>query len=144
MSRSAVIPGMRSPWAMRASDMPNDPREIPPPARRRRSGGPVEIYDPHRYARLVGEQTIAIPITAGGLLVLQEPDTMRNMLLLRNVSAAAVIFIAFGNNATANSALSLNPGTTILFDSVVPQDDVFALSDVAAGFLTIAQSVIPD
>lgn len=144
MSRSSVQPGMRSPWVMRSGDMPNLPHSAPPPARQRgRDARPTEVFDPHRYARLVGEQTIAVAIVAPGTRVLTEPDTRRNMLLLRNASATANVYVSFGNEASLNSPIILTPGQMVLFDTVVPQDDVFAFADAAAAFITVAQSVIP-
>lgn len=144
MSRSAIQPGMKSPWGMRASDMPDAPAKVPPPARRRRKDQPaVEIIDPHRYGRLNGEQTIAVAAASPGTQVLTEPDERRNMLMMRNASTTANIYVAFGNLATTQSIIVLAPGIMILFDTVVPQDDVYAIADAASAFLTVAQSVIP-
>ena len=142
MSRSAIA-GHLTPWTQ-PQDLPTIPRGAPPPLRR--SAGarrPAEVYDPHRYAKFSGEQYVSVPVDAPGILALVAPDTRRNSLIVRNTSATANIFIAFGSGASSASIIRLTPNTMILFDTVVPQDDVWAIADAASATLTIAQSVIP-
>lgn len=124
--------------------MPNFPDGVPPIRRAAPPSGPMIVRDLHRYATLNGDLLVAVTNAAGGNLVLSAPDTLRNFLMIRNSSATANIYISFGNNASLSSVLMLAAGTIILFDTVVPQDDVYALADAAAGFVTVAQSVIPD
>lgn len=100
-------------------------------------GGPVApVFDKHHYADLNGEQVIAVGVAS--VQVLAESSTKRNMLGFRNSSAGAnVIFIAFGSNATTQSWLRLAQNEMVLLDVVVPQDEVYAISDAAAGSLTV-------
>lgn len=104
-------------------------------------GGGLEVYSLERFATLRGSVRIAVANTAPGTLAISAPPTFRNFLGLRNASAAANIFVEFGNDASANSFVRLAPNEIILFDAAVPQDDVFAFADAANAFLIVAQSV---
>jgi hypothetical protein len=101
----------------------------------------VLITDPYRFSAIVDLQ---IPTTTQSFKFLDQPIGKRNTLAFRNASTAnQVIYIGFGGNATTNSWLQINPGTIILFDSVVPQDDLYVISDVTAGLLCYAYSTYP-
>jgi hypothetical protein len=101
---------------------------------------PTDIFDPHHYAS-VNEGNIAVP-NGSSIQVLLEPSTRRNYLMLRNSSAAANIYVSFARDASLNSPLRITPGTMILFDVVVPQDDMYAYADAAAGTLVYGFSTI--
>ena len=75
--------------------------------------------------------------------VLDAPASYRNMLMMRNSSApgGANIFIEFGTDATLGSVIRLAPNEIILFDAVVPQDDIYVIGD-AVGGLSVLVSVI--
>lgn len=125
------------------TELPQGPQGMPPVQRRVNRLTATQINDPHHYATFNGESIVPIALAAdGGNLVLSAPDGVRNGLILRNSSATANVFVAFGNNASLQSVLSLAPGVMILFDVVVPQDDVFAVADAVAAFLTVAQAVL--
>lgn len=136
--------GRISPWPMGPSSLPDGPNFNPRPqqAPPGTPGGPVPVFDAHRYAYLRGEIVMAVPTTAGGVLVLAAPDVLRNTLMIRNSSATANLYIAFGTQATVNSILYLTPNQIVLFDTVVPQDDVWALGDAAAAQITLAFSTV--
>lgn len=102
-------------------------------------GGLAHIANAQQFSNLGGELYLAVP-QVNSPIVLARSDTLRNMLILRNPSATANIYVTFGNFASLNSALRLTPNMMIMFDSNVPQDDVYALADAAAGFITIAAS----
>lgn len=104
--------------------------------------GVNEIFDPHHYATVIEQLNVPIPTTAGGALILTEPDFYRNMLGFRNTSATANIYVSFGGAASANSILRIIPNTMILYDGVVPQNDIYAFADAAAGFLSFHYSNI--
>jgi hypothetical protein len=73
--------------------------------------------------------------------VLPQAIGLRNLLILRNSSPGAqVIFVSFGTNASTVSVLRLTAGQTVLFDTVVPQNEVNAIADVAGAILTAANS----
>lgn len=103
------------------------------------------IIDPHHYASVRSQS--GVPGIAGsasvGVAFLLQPDTKRNFLSLRNASAVANIYIDFGKPASAFSPILLTPGQTVLFDTVVPQDDLYALADAAAASLIWGYSQIP-
>jgi hypothetical protein len=71
---------------------------------------------------------------------LDMPVNRRNLLMLRNYSATANIYIEFNRDASDDSVIRLTPNTMMLFDSVVPQDDVYAYGDAANAILSYAYS----
>ena len=107
-------------------------------------GGGVDqaiVFDEHHYARLNGSLTVNIP-AGTSVLALAGPSSLRNLLQFRNPGATDPIYIDFGGSADANSILSLAAGDQVLYDTVVPQDDVYAFATVDS-VLIIAYSTIP-
>lgn len=93
---------------------------------------PTEIYDPHHYTDPL-EASVTLPAVANtSVQVLLEPTTRRNYLLLRNTSAVAVMYVSFGRDATANSPIRLSANQMMLLDTVVPQGDMYVMSDTAS------------
>jgi hypothetical protein len=126
--------GNRTPWsAPQTIEAVPEVRTIRPAIA---SGAVVQARDAapvreaHRYAQVNGSIVIALN-AAEPILALTAPQNFRNMLMLRN-SSGAIIYVDFGREASLNSILSMPPGTTILFDTVVPQDDVYAFSPLGA------------
>lgn len=68
-------------------------------------------------------------------------ENERNFLMMRN-NGASNIFIEFGRDASIYSVIRLSPNQIITFDLRVPQDDVYALSDVAGGALSYSFSQV--
>lgn len=100
--------------------------------------GAQPVRDPHHYATLSG--SASLPIGTTSTLVLASPPTYRNMLLVRNTGATN-IFIDFGADADVNrTPIRLIPNAILIFDAVLPQDDVFAVSDAAGGAIGISYS----
>ena len=100
--------------------------------------GTQMVRERHRYA-----DVIETPWTVGvqSVKVLTQPSGLRNFLLLRNISTGAqIIFVSFGNTATLQSSLRLASNAAILFDTVVPQNEINAISDLAAGALMVSYS----
>lgn len=100
--------------------------------------GTQMVRERHRYA-----DVIETPWTVGvaSVRVLTQPSGLRNFLLLRNISTGAqIIFVSFGNTATLQSSLRLASNQAILFDTVVPQNEINAISDLAAGALMVSYS----
>lgn len=114
------------------------PNEVP-------SSGPLTIpdkqiiRDPHHYANIIGN-TIPVDAASTGVF-LSSPITRRNFLSLRN-AGATVIFIDYGKDPTAQSWCAIPAGGLIIFDVVVPQDDLYALSSAAGGVLSFGYSTI--
>jgi len=101
---------------------------------------PAPVREDHRYARLT--ESVATVGNAVSAIVLPEPTTRRNFLSFRNNSAAANIYVAFGRDASLQSVFRLTPNQILLFDTVVPQDDMYALADAAAAQLVYSYSTI--
>jgi hypothetical protein len=98
----------------------------------------IPVRERHRYANVI-ELVYTIPVTS--FQVLQEPPGLRNMLFFRNASTvAATLFISFGNQASAQSLLSIAQGQQVLFDTVVPQNEVFVISDIVGGLIVVGYS----
>lgn len=142
-TKSGFAAGLLVPWEGPGSGVDEVPQRKPPPLNRFAGVRPTLIFDRHHYAKFAGEQVVNVSENAPGSLVLASPDTRRNALMMRNVSTTVNLYIAFGSYALPTSIIYLEPRIMILFDNVVPQDDVFALADAAGGQIVIAQSVIP-
>lgn len=107
------------------------------------------IYDLARFALLNGSKPFAVAQTSTAPLV-DQPPSWRNFLHFRNASGSggANLYINFGDVAAidgsgiAGSGFKLAPDEQILFDAVVPQDDIYAIADAAGGLLVISYSVI--
>lgn len=104
-------------------------------------GDSVAIRDSYRYASLVDLSQI---IGIVSIKIVDQPIGKRNLLGFRNASTAAQnLYIGFGGAATTNSWLALAAGALILFDTVVPQDDIYAVSDAAGAVLSYVYSTFP-
>lgn len=98
------------------------------------------VVDMARFATLNGTKFVSVGTTSVLAVSAPAANTARNSLMIRNPNAVAVLYVDFGQSATANSVVSLQPGEIMLFDAVVPQDDVYVLSDTAASVASLAWS----
>lgn len=100
--------------------------------------GAMPVRDPHHYATLAGSASLTVGTTSG--LVLASPPTYRNLMIVRNAGATN-LYLDFGLDADINrTPLRLAPNSVLIFDVVVPQDDVFCVSDAAGGILALSYS----
>ena len=98
----------------------------------------LNVRELHRYASLTD---LSMTVGTTSVKFLDEPTGRRNMLGLRNASTAAqILYIGFNQDATTLSWLALTAGTIVLFDDVVPQDDLYVLSSAAGGILAYSYS----
>lgn len=105
------------------------------------SGDSVATREPYRYASLVD---LSVSVGTASFKFLDQPIGKRNMLGLRNASTGTQnIFIGFGGNATTGSWMKIPPGSLVLFDAVVPQDDLYVIADGASASLSYAYSTFP-
>lgn len=107
-----------------------------------RRGPASHIYNAQQAASVVSFPLANVPQigVADSVLFLTQPSAQRNMLGFRNASAAGNIYINFGAQADANSWLRLAPNDMLLFDTVVPQDDLYAIADAAGCVLAVSYS----
>jgi len=118
-------------------DRPRD--EVGVRFQRRGMPGVVQVQDRHRSAFLRGSTKYTVDTAS--ILVLGDPTDVRNLLFLSNVSTGTqIVFIEYGDEATLESPIRLAPGETMVLDTVVPQDRVYAISDAVGARLTVAQS----
>jgi hypothetical protein len=103
-----------------------------------------KIFDPHHYASVITGILNPVSTLQQNAVFLNAPANRRNMLSLRNASATggANIYIDFNASAQVNSPYKIVPGQTLLFDVVVPQDDLYAFADAASGVLAYSYSTI--
>jgi hypothetical protein len=87
--------------------------------------------------------TVSITVGTTSVKFLDAPIGKRNMLGFRNASATQVLYIDFNSQATTGSWLAIQPGILVLFDSVVPQDDLYVIADAAGATLAYAYSTFP-
>lgn len=96
------------------------------------------VRDPHHYALLSGSASAVIDTTS--VLILASPPTYRNLVIMRNIGTTN-LYIDFGIAADPNrTPIRLVPNAILIFDSVVPQDDVFCISDAAGGIIGLSYS----
>lgn len=108
----------------------------------RAGAGVSEVINVADLVEFNGE--LIVPVGLTSVSVLPQPSSPRNCLGFRNSSGVACnVYIAFGTPATTSSWLILVQNTMVLLDNRPPQDEVFAISDNAAGQLTIVQSIMP-
>lgn len=102
----------------------------------------INVAESYRYASIVD---LTITANTASQKFLDAPIGRRNLLGFRNVSGTTGenIFIGFGRDATINSWLRLTPGTIILFDTVVPQDDLYLVSEAGTPILSYIYSTFP-
>jgi len=98
------------------------------------------VRDPHHYATINSLNTS--PGNGVSAIFLQQAQGRRNFLAFRNVSVGANIYIEFGRDANTNSVFKLAPTAVLLFDVVVPQDDVYAYADAVGASLSYSFSNI--
>ena len=120
-----------------------DPTILPPGTA---TGGPAPAVDPTSIAdpwhlAMITEGQSTVGVTS--LKIVEQPSTKRNYFMIRNNSATAVIFVSFGRDASTISPVRLSSNQMMLLDVVVPQDDVYCLSDTAATSVVWAFSTTP-
>jgi hypothetical protein len=104
-------------------------------------GDTVNIRENYRYASLI---TVSLTVGTTSIKFLDQPIGKRNMLGFRNASTGGqTIYIEFNGTATTGAWLALTAGTIVLFDTVVPQDDLYVISSGAGGTLAYAYSTFP-
>lgn len=102
----------------------------------------INVAESYRYASIID---LVFTTSTTSVKFLDAPIGRRNLLGFRNNSGTTGenIFIGFGRDATTSSWLRLTPGTIILFDTVVPQDDLYAVSEAGTPNLGYIYSTFP-
>jgi len=101
-------------------------------------GQTINARETYRYASL---QDVSLTVGTTSIKFLDAPIGKRNMLGFRNASSGTQnLFISFGAQATTSNWLKLTPGQLVLFDAVVPQDDLYVISDAAGATFAYAYS----
>lgn len=101
-------------------------------------GDTANIREIYRYASVT---SLSVTVGTTSIKFLDQPIGKRNFLGFRNASTGTQnIYIDFNGLATTGSWLVLTPGQIILFDTVVPQDDLYVIADAASAVLAYAYS----
>jgi hypothetical protein len=101
-------------------------------------GQTINARETYRYASL---QDISLSVGTTSIKFLDAPIGKRNMLGFRNASSGSQnLYIGFGAQATTSNWMKLTPGQLVLFDAVVPQDDLYVISDAASATFAYAYS----
>ena len=102
------------------------------------TGQTINAREEYRYASL---QDISLSVGTTSIKFLDAPIGKRNMLGFRNASTGTQnIYIGFGAQATTSNWMKLVPGQLVLFDAVVPQDDLYVIADGASATFAYAYS----
>jgi hypothetical protein len=119
------------------------PPVSPLPAGVQRAAEVAQVFDPQHFAEIIDGNFVVPQIGVGAAVrVLERPPVRRNLLAIRNTSVGANVLIGFGIQASASSTFILAPGQTLMFDAVVPQNDVYLIADAAAATASVAYSNI--
>jgi len=101
-------------------------------------GQTINARETYRYASL---QDVSFTVSTTSYKFLDAPIGKRNMLGFRNASSGTQnLFIGFGAQATTSNWMKIVPGQLVLFDAVVPQDDLYVISDAAGAVFAFAYS----
>ena len=101
-------------------------------------GQTINVRETYHYASL---QDVAISVGTTSIKFLDQPIGKRNMLGFRNASTGTQnVYIGFGAQATTSNWLKITPGQIVLFDTVVPQDDLYVIADGASAILAYSYS----
>ena len=117
-----------------------DPSAAPNTTQSLYRDGAVDIRENYRYASVV---TVSLNVDTASIKFLDAPIGKRNFLGFRNASATQTLYIDFNAQATTGAWLALTAGTIVLFDTVVPQGDLYVISSAAGGVLAYAYSTFP-
>lgn len=103
-------------------------------------GDVQKVSNAQQFAYVISQTVNCDNVTS--IKFLDQSSVARNMLAFRNLSATVGIYIDFGGPASASSWVYLTPGQTsvILFDNVVPQDDLYCLASAPGGSFVVAYS----
>ena len=105
------------------------------------SGSTIDTREIYRYASVV---TVSLNVGTSSIKFLDAPIGKRNFLGFRNASTGTqILYIDFNATATTGAWLAISPGTLVLFDTVVPQDDLYVVASVASAVLAYAYSTFP-
>ena len=123
-------------------------RGVPNPTPEQRSstalfqtGGAVQdVRDTFKFASIT---SISTTVGTTSIKFLDAPIGKRNFLGFRNPSTTATLYIDFNSQASSNSWLALSPGTIVLFDNAVPQDDLYVIASAASTPFAYAYSTYP-
>lgn len=96
------------------------------------------FVDMARFATLNGTKYATLSTASQMVLAAPVAGAARNLLMLRNPNTVAAVYVDFGQDSTTNSVVALNPGEILLFDAVVPQDEIYASASVPNSFFSIA------
>lgn len=82
-------------------------------------------------------------VDTSSIKILDRPSNFRNLLHIRNSSTGTqIIFVEFGDNASSASTLRLDVNEQMLYDVVVPQDDIYVIASAAGGRVSLMVSTI--
>jgi len=116
-----------------------EPNAAPNTTQTLASGQTADIREIYRYASVV---SVSVNVGTASFKFLDAPIGKRNFLGFRN-AGATTLYVDFNSQATTGSWLAITTGTLVLFDTVVPQDDLYVLSSAAGGILAYAYSTFP-
>ena len=98
------------------------------------------VRDTFKFASIT---SISTTVGTTSIKFLDAPIGKRNFLGFRNPSTTATLYIDFNSAASSGSWLALTPGTIVLFDNAVPQDDLYVIASAASTPFSYAYSTYP-
>lgn len=101
----------------------------------------LEVRESYRFASI---NTVSLTVDTTSIKFLDAPIGKRNFLGFRNASTGGQnLFVEFNSQASTGSWLKITPGTIVVFDTVVSQDDLYVIADAAGAVFAYAYSTYP-
>lgn len=101
----------------------------------------LEVRESYRFASF---NSLSLTVGTTSIKFLDAPIGKRNFLGFRNASTGGQnLYVDFNSQASTGSWLKLTPGTIVVFDTVVSQDDLYVISDAAGGAFAYVYSTYP-
>jgi len=123
--------------------LPGHPNNVSPvmrpPTVQERFPTDVYITEPHHFASVT--EVAIIASNTYYVKFLDQPVSKRNLLMLRNGSTTNdLIYIGFNSVPSPFATLTIQGGQLIIFDTVVPQDDLYVVASAASVVFSYAWS----
>lgn len=123
--------------------IPGSPNNVSPvfrpPTVQERFPTDVYITEPHHFASVT--EVAIVASNTYYVKFLDAPISKRNLLMLRNGSTTTdLIYIGFNAVPSSFATLTLQPGQLVIFDTVVPQDDLYVVASAASVVFSYAWS----
>jgi len=94
----------------------------------------ARVTEPQRYGETVLINSTSAIAAANGGLILNQPATVRVLLMIQNNDTVNDLWVNFGATAAVNKGLRLAAGGVAFYDAFVPQDEINVFGAISVPF----------